>query len=194
MRYVPYGGPAVVPDWLRTPPRRPRVGLTMGLSATEVYDGYNVDMQDIFDALADLDIELVATVAESEQRRFSRVPDNTRMVAYVPWHALAPTCSAVIHHAGAATLATTALHPVPQLSLHYHYDQPILARKLAEHGAGLEIHTSQVTGQAVRGNLLRLLNEPAFHRCAADLRDEIHALPTPNQLVPQLEELTAKHR
>ncbi|WP_343962511.1 nucleotide disphospho-sugar-binding domain-containing protein, partial [Streptosporangium amethystogenes] len=139
MQYVPYGGPAVVPDWLRTPPRRPRVGLTMGLDATEVYNGYDVDVQVILDALADLDIELVATVAESEQRKLARVPGNARLVSYVPWQAMVPTCSAVIHHAGAATLATTALHPVPHLSLHYHYDQPILARKLAEHGAGLEI-------------------------------------------------------
>jgi glycosyltransferase (activator-dependent family) len=193
-RYVPYGGPAVVPGWLRTPPERPRVALTLGTTATAVFDGYTVDMQDILDALADLDIEVVATVAESEQTKLARVPGNTRLVSYVPLHALVPTCSAVIHHAGAATMATTALHPVPQLAMGYHFDQPILARKLAEHGAGLEIHPGQATGQAVRDSLLRLLNEPTFRRRATDLRDEIHALPTPNQLVPQLEELTAKHR
>ncbi|MGW2199942.1 nucleotide disphospho-sugar-binding domain-containing protein, partial [Streptosporangium sp. NPDC001682] len=119
---------------------------------------------------------------------------NARLVSYVPMHALVPTCSAVIHHAGAATLATTALHPIPHLSLHYHYDQPILARKLADHGAGLELHTSQATGPAVRENLLRLLTEPSFRHRAHDLRDEIHALPSPNQLVPRLEELAAKHR
>ncbi|MER6175770.1 nucleotide disphospho-sugar-binding domain-containing protein, partial [Streptosporangium sp. NPDC001681] len=99
MRYVPYGGPAVVPKWLSAPPERPRVALTMGLDATEVYNGYTVNVQDILDSLADLDIELVATVAESEQQKLARIPDNARLVSYVPMHALVPTCSAVIHHA-----------------------------------------------------------------------------------------------
>ncbi|WP_062346014.1 activator-dependent family glycosyltransferase [Herbidospora yilanensis] len=194
MRYVPYGGPAVVPGWLREPPRRPRVGFTMGLSATETYSGYNVDVQDILDHLGELDVEVVATIAAAEQPKLRRVPPNTRVVSYVPWHALAPTCAAVVHHAGAATLATTALHPVPQLSLHYHFDQPTLARKLAAHGAGLEIHTTRATGPAVAGAVDRLLTEPSFTRRAHDLRDEMHALPSAAELVPHLEELTAKHR
>jgi UDP:flavonoid glycosyltransferase YjiC (YdhE family) len=167
------------------------VALTMGLSATEMYSGYTISMAEVLEALADLDIEVVATVAEAAQHDLPRVPDNTRVVSYVPWHALAPTCSAVIHHAGAATLATTSRHPVPQLALHYHFDQPVLARKLAEHGAGLEIHTSRATGDSVRQSVVRLLTEPRFARRAADLCDEIRSLPSPNQVVPRLEERTA---
>jgi hypothetical protein len=40
----------------------------------------------------------------------------------------------------------------------------------------------------------RLLTEPRFTERATALRDEILALPTPNQLVPQLEALATKHR
>jgi glycosyltransferase (activator-dependent family) len=194
MQYVPYGGPAVVPQWLWAPPKRPRVALTMGLTSTEIFNGYTIPLSDVLDALSDLDIEVVATVAESEQKKLAHIPDNARLVPYVPWHALAPTCSAVIHHAGAATLATTSLHPVPQLALHYHYDQPMLARMLAATGAGLEIHTSKATGHNVRDSILRLLNEPTFQHGATRLTNEIRALPTPNQLIPQLEELTTKYR
>jgi UDP:flavonoid glycosyltransferase YjiC (YdhE family) len=109
-------------------------------------------------------------------------------------HALVATCSAIIHHAGAATLATAARHPIPHLSLHYHYDQPILARLLREQGAGLEIHTTKVTGDNVRESLLRLLNEPQFGERATALRDEMFALPSPNEFVGTLEELTTKYR
>jgi glycosyltransferase (activator-dependent family) len=194
MQFVPYAGPSVLPKWLWAAPERPRIALTMGLSATEVFDGYNVSVAEILDALADLDIEVVATVAESEQPKLGKLPDNARVVPFVPWEALTATCAAVVHHAGAATLATTARHPVPHLALHYHSDQPILARLLAAQGAGLEIHTSLATGPAVRDAVRRLLGEPGFRDAAAALRDEMLSLPTPNQLVPQLEELTAKHR
>jgi glycosyltransferase (activator-dependent family) len=193
-RYVPYGGPAVVPRWLWEPPRRPRIGLTMGLSATEIFHGYAISMADVLAALADLDVEVVATVAPAQQAGLGPVPDNVRVVSYVPWHALAPTCSVVVNHAGAATLATTALHPVPQLALHHHADQPVLGRLLAEHGAGLELPTTVATGDSVRAAVQRLLAEQSFRLRAAALTAEIQALPTPNEIVPVLQELTAKHR
>jgi glycosyltransferase (activator-dependent family) len=194
MQYVGYGGAAVVPSWLQKPVQRPRVALTMGLSATEVFTGYNIPFTDILDALSDLDVEIVATVNESEQHKLGKTPDNARIVSFVPMHALVESCSAIIHHAGAATLATAARHPIPHLSLHYHFDQPILARLLAEQGAGLEIHTTKVTGDNVRESLQRLLTEPTFTERATALRDEMLALPTPNELVHQLEELATKHR
>lgn len=194
MRYIPYGGAATVPKWLWAPPERPRVALTMGRSGTEYFNGYTFRPAEILDALADLDIEVVATVAEPERERLGPVPGNARVVSYVPLHALAPTCAAAIHHGGFGTLTTFALYGVPQLALPYHFEGPLLSRKLAAQGAGLALHSDQVTGPAVRERLLRLLREPAFTAHAAGLRDEIHTLPTPHQLVPQLEELTAKHR
>jgi enterobactin C-glucosyltransferase len=194
MQYIPYGGAAVVPKWLQAQPKRRRVALTLGLSATEVYSGYNVPVSDILDALSDVDIEVVATIAKSEQSKLGPIPDNARVVSFAPMHALVETCSAIIHHAGAATLATAARHPIPHLSLHYHYDQPILAKLLTDQGAGLDMHTTTVTGEKVRNAVLRLLNEPTFTERATALRDEMFALPTPNELVGTLEELTTKYR
>ncbi|MDI6105160.1 activator-dependent family glycosyltransferase [Actinoplanes sp. NEAU-A12] len=194
MQYIPYGGAAVVPEWLWASPERPRVAVTLGLTATEVFDGYNVPLADILADLATLDIEVVATVTEAEQARLPRLPDNVRITSYVPWHALAPTCAAVVHHGGAATLATTSRHAVPQLALHYHFDQPILGRKLAEHGAGLEIGTTQATGAGVRSAVHRLLTEPAFRDRARDLTAEILGAPSPSRLVGRLEQLTVKNR
>jgi glycosyltransferase (activator-dependent family) len=194
VRYVPYGGPAVLPGWLRRSGDRPRVALTLGLSATERFNGYSVGVRDILDALADLDLEIVATIADSQRPRLGAVPDNARIVPYVPLHALVPTCAAVIHHAGAATMATTSLHGVPQLALPFHFDQPALGRKLAEHGAGITIHSDQATGESVRESLLRLLREPAFQDAAARLRDGMLGTPSPNEVVSQLEQLTTKYR
>jgi glycosyltransferase (activator-dependent family) len=194
MRFVPYGGPATIPRWLRTPAGRPRVALTLGLTATERFNGYTVDVQDILDAVADLDLEFVATLTDRTKQGLRRIPANTRIVPYVPLNDLAATCTAVIHHAGAATLATATLHALPQLSIPFHFDQPALARKLTEQGAGLDIHSAQVTGQAVRRSLLRLLDEPDFRRKARELRTEMLDMPPPNEIVPRLEELAVAQR
>jgi glycosyltransferase (activator-dependent family) len=186
MRYIPYGGPAVVPKWLWTPPDRPRVALTMGLSAIEHDAGYPVNLQDVLDALADLDIEVVATVDDAVRRQLERVPDNARLVPYVPLHALLPTCAAAIHHAGVGTLATTALYGVPQLTLPWDVDQPALSARLAAQGAGLTVHATKVTTDLVREYVGQLLGTPSFRERAADLRAEMRAQPVPNALVPLL--------
>ncbi|MET9294037.1 activator-dependent family glycosyltransferase [Streptomyces sp. NPDC003077] len=194
VRYVPYGGAASVPRWLWTAPERPRVALTLGITATNRFSGYVVGVQDVLDGLADLDVEVVATIAASEQDKLGTVPDNVRVVSYVPLHALVPTCSAVIHHAGPGTLLTTALGAVPQVCVPWDFDEPELARRLAAQGSAETLLASEATGPLVRERVERLFDEPSYRERALAMREEIRALPSPNALVPALEELTVKHR
>ena len=193
MRYVPYGGPAVVPKWLCEPPTRPRVALTMGLSLTDHDGGYALSVQDALDALSDLDIELVATIPDAERAKLLRIPANARLVPYVPLQALVPTCAVVINHAGFGTVLSTALHAVPQLVVPWDFDAPALARRIAEQGSALSIRADLATGPAVRESVQRLLAEPGFTDSARRLRHEIDAMPSPNQVVAQLEQLAAKY-
>jgi glycosyltransferase (activator-dependent family) len=194
MRYVPYGGAAVVPKWLHTEPERPRVALSMGVSLTDHGAGYSVSVQDVLNELSTLDIEVVATIAESEQKKLTRVPDNARIMSYAPLDALAATCSAVITHGGFGTFLTSALHGIPQLSAAWDFDSPLLARRAAAQGGSLAIKADEATGEVVRESVVRLLTEPAFGDRAAQLRNELLDMPTPNELVSQIEELTIKGR
>ncbi|WP_326943864.1 activator-dependent family glycosyltransferase [Amycolatopsis sp. NBC_01307] len=194
MQHVPYGGPASVPHWLWAAPTRPRVALTLGSTAAIRFDGYTVDVQDVLTALGDLDIEVIATVADNVRGRLTAVPRNTRIVPYAPLHALAPTCDVVINHAGAGTYLAVALHGVPQLTLPWDLDEPELARRATAHGSALMIRGDHATGKDVADGVARLLAEPRFRARAVDLRDEMLALPSPNDVVGQLEELTVKFR
>ncbi|WP_158890393.1 activator-dependent family glycosyltransferase [Amycolatopsis anabasis] len=196
MRYVPYPGRAVVPKWLWERPERPRVCLTLGISSTERFGGYSIGVAEILDALSDLDIEVVATVAESEQAKLGKTPDNARIVSFVPLPALVPTCSAVIHHAGFGTLCTNLLNGVPQLTTPEQEDAVVSARRVAEQGAAVSIHATEVTGSQVREHLVRLLSDfddSAYRRNAERLRDEMLAMPVPNAIVGDLEQLTGKY-
>jgi glycosyltransferase (activator-dependent family) len=189
MRYVPYNGKANVPRWLWEPPQRPRVCLTLGITMAERFGGHAVGLQGLFDSLADLDIELVATLPDSERAKLDRIPANTKVVPFVPLHALVPSCSAVIHHAGFGTLCTTALNGVPQLVLPEHFDEPPFANRLAAQGAALTIPAAEATGSKIRDALVRLLEEPSFGKDALRLAEDMQALPSPNDLVPTLEQL-----
>ncbi|RZQ61167.1 activator-dependent family glycosyltransferase [Amycolatopsis suaedae] len=194
MRFVPYGGAATVEKWLTRPAERPRVALTLGTTAAERFEGYTVDVGDILTALGDLDVEVVATIADNVRDTLPELPANARVVSYAPLHALAPTCSVVINHAGAGTFLSTALYGVPQLTLPWDLDEPELARRATTQGGALTIHGDACTGTGVRENVLRLLDEPRFAERAGVLRDEMLAMPAPNDVVGTLEELTTKFR
>ncbi|MEV0221386.1 activator-dependent family glycosyltransferase [Streptomyces sp. NPDC050704] len=189
MRYVPYNGPAVVPEWLHVPPARPRVCLTGGLTQRDQagQDAFPVAGLDVFDGL---DIELVATLKQAPGEA-AAVPGNTRLVDFVPLLALLPSCSAVVHYGGGGTWNTSLGAGVPQLLIANSWYGLLKGRHLERAGAGLYV----ADRRALREPLVRLLEDPSFGRAARRLRDErILAQPTPGELVPVLEKLTAEHR
>ncbi|MEV5574401.1 activator-dependent family glycosyltransferase [Spirillospora sp. NPDC052269] len=193
MRYVPYNGTAVVPDWLREPPSAPRVCLTLGITGRDA-EFLGVPLRTLLDAVADLDVEIVATLSAAQREGIGDLPANVRAVDFVPLHALLPTCSAIAHHAGAGTWATAAAAGVPQLMFPSAWDDFYRARRTAELGAGLVVPYTELTSDGLREGLRRLLDEPAHADGADRLRRELLAAPAPADVVPLLEKLTLDHR
>jgi glycosyltransferase (activator-dependent family) len=193
LRYVPYGGPTSVPTWLRKQPERPRVAMTMGISTADI-TGDTINLVDLFEALSDLDVEIVGTLSKKVQGYLPSVPRNVKLVEFAPLDALFPTCTAVMHHGGIGTLLTTALHGKPHLIVTWNADGPSLAQKVAAQGAGLAVNLSQASGALIRDRLIRILEDPAYTQDAALLQEELLAMPAPNQVVGDLEKLVTDHR
>jgi glycosyltransferase (activator-dependent family) len=193
VRYIPYNGPAVVPDFLSAPPQRRRVCLTFGLA--ERAEGRPViSLAEILDAVADLDVEFVATLNATQLAGVRVVPDNVRVFDFVPLNDLLPTCSVVVHQGGCGTRATAEVHGVPQLMLTDGWDTEVKGIHLERVGAGLCLPMTQLTAARFRDRLVRLLDDASFTRGAQLLREEALAERSPNDAVPLIEELTRKHR
>lgn len=141
-----------------------------------------------------VDIEVVATLTAPDLERVSEVPGNVRLVEHVPLHALLTTCSAIVHHGGAGTWSTAAAQGVPQVALGWMWDAIYRAQSLERLGAGLYLHSHELTATLLRDRILRVLQEPSFPRAADRLAQEITAMPNPNDVVPELERLTNKFR
>jgi UDP:flavonoid glycosyltransferase YjiC (YdhE family) len=195
MRYVPYNGPAEVPGWLREPAPRPRVCFTLGVSGREVWAGKgSIRAQDLFDAVGDLDLELVATLNADQLGDDVKVPDNVRLVDFVPLNSLLPGCSAIVQHGGTGTTLTALVHGVPQLIVPAAlYDEAGVAAQLAGRGAAVVIDPAELSTETLRAGLVRLLEDPAFRSGAEAVRAEMEAAPTPHDVVAQLADVVARH-
>ena len=192
VRFTPFHGSSIAPSWAARPPERPRVLLTTGLSYRG--DSLYLPVQDVMDALADLDAEVIATLDPNEVAQAS-VPPNTRVVGFVPLNTVLPSCSVIINHAGTGSRMTAALHGVPQFLLP-NKDSDLFAFSEAMENvkAGLYTHATTATAEQVRDGVARLLTEPAFAEGARRLRQEILEMPSPNEAVPTLLRLADQHR
>ncbi len=192
MRYIPYNGRSTLPAWLRTPPERTRVCLTLGTSATERQGGYSLPVADILDGLADLDAEIIATLPRTERERLGPLPPNVRPVEFAPLHALAETCSAVINHGGAGTVLSMLDHGVPQVIVpRMQFDEKLLAAGVGRAGAARVLTGTEVGAAEVRAALDEVLTEPGHALGAAEAQRTMRALPSPNEMVGTLAGIVA---
>ncbi|MEU0149717.1 activator-dependent family glycosyltransferase [Streptomyces sp. NPDC006288] len=195
MRFVPYNGPAVVPDWLRAPPERTRICMSLGASNTERYGGDYVSKGSILEALAELDAEVVAALLPAQTAELGPLPDNVRVVESVPLHALLPSCSLLIHHGGFGSYANALVYGVPQLTVTTPVaDQLYRGAGLEEQRAGLLLPHDLATPDAVFDRVSTILGDADFRQQAGRLRDEAVARPAPAEVVPVLEELVEERR
>jgi UDP:flavonoid glycosyltransferase YjiC (YdhE family) len=188
MRYVPYNGPGAAASWLLEPPAKPRVCVTWGTSTTRICGAGKFGVPPVLDALAGLDVDVVAAVSAPERELLADRP-GVRVVSDLPLHLVLGSCDLVVAQGGGGTLMTAARAGVPQLLLPLLTDQLYNSRRLAGSGAGIML-TGAATGD-IRAAAESLLGERRYRRAAAGLRAEMHAQPAAGEVVRALERLTA---
>ncbi|MFF9011382.1 activator-dependent family glycosyltransferase [Streptomyces sp. NPDC014870] len=195
MRWIPYNGGAELPAWLEEPPARHRVALSLGLTTHRLFKNIDVPLSEIVGMAGEMDIELVATLDPAQAAALGRVPDNVRVVDYVPLNLLLRTCSAIIHHGGYGTFMAAASHGVPQLiAMEEGGDALATSAQIEHRGAGIAMRPEDFSIASMRKHLQRILDEPSFRTGAAVLNGDLQASPSPAEVVPVLERLTAQYR
>ena len=189
-RFVPQNKPMAIPSWVLEQPERPRVMLTLGISNRQVLGIEETSVGDLLDGLADLDIEVIATLNASQLASVRTIPDNVRAVDFVPMNELLASCSAIVHQGGGATISNAVVNGVPQLVIPgTTWSERGSAVAQVKRGNGLLVDLEDVTPASVRAGVCRLLEEPSFRECALEVRDEMLATPTLDDLVPELERI-----
>lgn len=197
LRRVPYNGNRVPPRWLHKQPDRPRVCLSLGMGGRgrQLFREAGVSFADVVHSLAELDIELIATLHAEQLASVRDVPGNVRLLEYVPLNYLLPSCSVLVHHGGGGTFAAAVAHRVRQLVTPLPmWGEGTTARYLAESGAGIMVEPKDLTLDVLRDQVSRLLTEPSFTTGTERLYVQMRAMPSPEETVRRLEALTEENR
>jgi UDP:flavonoid glycosyltransferase YjiC (YdhE family) len=179
MRYVPYNGGAVVPEWLLDEPDRRRVLITLGTVVPHAGLG---PVEPIIAAASKVDAQFVLALGDVDLTSLGELPGNVRAVGYLPLGALLASCDAAIHHGGAGTTMTTVDAGIPQIVVPHGADQFINADTVQENGLGQRATVADVDVSLIE----RLLDDEQWRANARRMRDEVRAMPSPADVVARL--------
>ncbi|MDL5156439.1 nucleotide disphospho-sugar-binding domain-containing protein [Actinomycetospora termitidis] len=177
MRFVPYNGGTVVPDWATRRPERARVAVTLGtvVPAMSGVSGLAV----VLEALGGMDVEVVLAAGTADLSGLGTLPANVRSVGYLPLSAFLPDCAAIVHHGGSGTTATPLFYGIPQLVLPSFADNPMSAARVVERGVGLSHDPAGLDVATVQDAVGTLLTDPSFRAAATEVAAEMATQPSP---------------
>lgn len=181
MRYVPYNGGAVLPDWAMRAPSRPRIGVTLGTVVPLIAGTSSLSV--VIEALGELDVDVILAAGRADVSGLGALPENVRSVGYLALSAFLPHCSLLVHHGGSGTTAAPLFYGIPQLVLPSFADGPLSAQRVVDRGLGLSHDPATLDVETVRRLVGRLLDEPAFRTAAAEVGAEIAGQPSPAEVM-----------
>lgn len=184
MRFVPYNGGAVLPQWVLREHSLPRVCVTLG-TVVPAMSGVSI-LAAVLDALSRLDVEVVLAAGEADLSSLGELPSNVNSVGFVPLSAFLTTCSLIVHHGGSGTTAAPLHYGVPQLVLPSFADNPVSAERVVQRGVGLSCDPATADSQTIESAVRRLLDESSFHTAAAEVRAEMAAQPSPSVIIDRV--------
>ena len=166
-------------------PHTPTVYFTLGTvnNATDLFSR-------VLAGLRELPVNVVVTVGDQvEPAELGPLPDHIRVEQFIPQELLLPQCDLVVSHGGSGSLMGTLAHGLPSVLLPMGADQPYNARRCLDLGTARILDPVTVTPDDVRTAVAAVLADRSYHRAAGRIRDEIRALPGPEQTIPLLERL-----
>jgi UDP:flavonoid glycosyltransferase YjiC (YdhE family) len=187
VRYVPYNGGGVLPDWLLQEPKRPRIALTLG-TVLPMMGGLG-GLSALLGAAEQIDAEFVLALGDADPSALPATPQNVRVCdEWIPLGWLLRTCVAAVHHGGAGSTLTTLDAGVPQLVLPHGADQYMNAEAVRARGVGRVADPASIDS----ADLEWLLTDSAARTAAAEVRSEMVATPAPSQVIPEIVDLVER--
>jgi UDP:flavonoid glycosyltransferase YjiC (YdhE family) len=147
-------------------------------------------LQTILDACADLDARVVLTTGPVVDPDQLRAPANAEVHRFVPHAELMPRASVVIGHGGHSTTMQALAHDLPLVLMPMHpmLDQPMVARSVADAGAGRVVR-KKATAAELTPVIVDLLADGPHRAAAARLGAEVRAMPGAANAADRIEDL-----
>lgn len=142
--------------------------ISMGTILNKQFDLY----QKCFTALKDLDVKVVLNIGRKlTVEQLGNVPDNFIIRNYVPQLDVLRQTDVFISHCGMNSTSESLYFEVPLVMLPMTNDQPIVAQRVKELGAGVILDIQQLTVENLKQAVSEVFQNPIYKENAKKLVD-----------------------
>ncbi|MBB6730388.1 macrolide family glycosyltransferase [Cohnella zeiphila] len=170
-------GPSVAPrshdpfDWSRTDTSR-LIYISFGTVFNRAVDFYKLS----FAAFGETEYTVILSVgSQTGMEELGDIPGNFIVRHYVPQLEVLQRAQLFITHGGMNSASEGLYYGVPLLVLPQNADQPVVARRVAEIGAGIHLDQEGLTAEDLRAAAERVLREESFRKACAEIGDSFRA-------------------
>jgi hypothetical protein len=183
LRSVAWSGPSALPPaWLTTPTSGPTAYVTLG---TVAYGAVEVLRRSVLETAARCSRVIVAAGPVADVAALGDLPAHVHVERYLDQAQVLQHVDVAVHHGGTGTTLGCLAAGLPQVVTPQGADQHLNAGRLAELGL-VEAVSEDARPGAVGAAVDRLLGDPRLPRVLGAVRDEIAAMPAPEQVVETL--------
>jgi MGT family glycosyltransferase len=162
--------------------------VLVSFSTTGLWD-QNGRIRNTLDALAGEPVRVL--VSSPQPADIAPVPDNAAVRGFVPHAMVLPSAIVTVTHAGHGTITASLAHGVPVVALPNPVaDQPFLAAKLQELGAGLALD-GESGSEDIRTAVREVMRQPTYAAVAEMLAADISGAPGAAGAAVELEQLAS---
>jgi MGT family glycosyltransferase len=179
-----------LPEWAKDFPDGPTVYASLGT----VFNSTPGALEAIIAGLAGEPVNLVVSIGpDQDPARFGSLPASVRLEPYVPQVPLLARCDLLVTHGGFNSIKEALIEAVPMVIMPITADQPYNAERSAALGVAEVIAPDNRTPAAVRIAVQKVLQDPTYRANVERFREQMTALPGPDQMVNLIEEMALQH-
>jgi len=177
-----------LPDWWHElNGERPVIHVTQGTLDTSNFQRLILPT---IQALADEEVLVVASTGGRPVSDLGAdLPDNVRVVEYIPYHQFLPHVDAMVSNGGYGGVQYALSHGIPLVVAGDTEDKPEVAQRVRWSGAGINLETGSPTVEQIHKAVNDILEDPQYRIRAKALQAEYAQYDAVNESVRLIEQM-----
>ena len=116
-----------------------------------------------FEAFKDVEATVVLVVGKKINiSQFENIPDNFKLYNYVPQLEVLQHADVFVTHGGMNSSSEALYYGVPLVVIPVTGDQPLVAKRVNEVGAGIRLNRKELTSELLRESVKKVMNDVTF--------------------------------
>ncbi len=130
-----------------------------------------------FDAFSGEAVQIILSVGTKTQpESLGTIPDNFIVRSYMPQLEILKRADVFISHGGLNSVSEALFYGVPVIAVPIANDQPIVAKRIEELGAGLALRPEDITPVLLRESVAKIRSNQSFVTCCHEIAASFRAL------------------